>query len=123
MPPVLLVALGSAVGGAARWALSGWIDGRSGSGFPWGTLAVNALGGLLIGVGAAVIERESVRLLLIAGVLGGFTTFSAYSLQSLQLLQGGRLGLALGYALGSVVICLLACWAGWTLARMVAPTA
>ena len=123
MPPVLLVALGSAVGGAARWALSGWIDGRSGSGFPWGTLAVNVLGGLLIGVSAAILEREAMRLLLITGVLGGFTTFSAYSLQSLQLLQGGRFGLALGYALGSVVICLLACWAGWTLARMLAPAA
>jgi CrcB protein len=123
MPPVLLVALGSAVGGAARWALSGWIDGPSGSGFPWGTLAVNVLGGLLIGVGAGIIEREAMRLLLITGVLGGFTTFSAYSLQSLQLLQGGRFGLAIGYALGSVVVCLLACWAGWTLARMVAPAA
>ena len=117
MPPLLLVALGSAVGGVARWALAGWIDGRAGPGFPWGTLAVNVLGGLAIGAAAALLGRESLRLLLITGVLGGFTTFSSYSLQTMQLLQGDRYGAAAGYALGSMLACLLACWAGWALAK------
>lgn len=117
MPPILLVALGSAVGGVARWALAGWIDGRAGPGFPWGTLAVNVLGGLAIGAAAALLGRESLRLLLITGVLGGFTTFSAYSLQTLTLLQGERYGAAAAYAVGSMLACLLACWAGWALAR------
>lgn len=117
MPAVLLVALGSALGGVLRWLLGGWIDARTGGSFPWGTLAVNLLGGAAIGVAAALIERESVRLLLITGLLGGFTTFSAYSLQTLQLLQDGRVGAAIGYALLSVAACLLACWAGWAAAR------
>ena len=114
--PAILVALGSAAGGVARWALAGWLDARA-PGFPWGTLAVNVLGGALIGVAYALIERESVRLLLITGVLGGFTTFSAYSWQTLALLHEERFGAAAGYAFGSVAACLLACWAGWSLAR------
>ena len=121
MPPILLVALGSAVGGAARWALAAWIDGRTGPGFPWGTLAVNVLGGLAIGMAYALIGRESIRLLLVVGVLGGFTTFSAYSLQTFTLLQQGRHGAAAGYAIGSMLACLLACWAGWAMARQFSP--
>ena len=121
MPPILLVALGSALGGAARWALGGWIDARTGGGFPWGTLSVNLLGGLAIGLLAALDTREPVRLLLIVGVLGGFTTFSSYSLQTLQLLQQGRLVAAAGYAVGSMAACLLACWAGWALGRLFSP--
>jgi len=118
MPPVLLVALGSAAGGVARWALAGWIDARA-PGFPWGTLAVNVIGAALIGGAAAVVERDAVRLLLITGVLGGFTTFSAYSQQTLALLQEGRAGAAAAYAAGSVLACLLACWGGWALGRAV----
>jgi len=117
MPPILLVALGSAAGGVARWAVAGWVDARFGPGFPWGTLLVNVLGGAAIGVAAALIGRESVRLLLVVGVLGGFTTFSSYSLQTMQLLQQDRLGAAAGYAIGSMLACLLACWAGWAIAR------
>ena len=86
-----------------HWARASWFDARAASSIPWGTLAVNVLGGLAIGVAAALIEREGLRLLLITGILGGFTTFSAYSLQTLQ---SGRIGLALGYACGSVAICL-----------------
>ncbi len=121
MPPIFLVALGSACGGVARWAMAGWLDARTDSGFPWGTLAVNVLGGALIGLIAGLTERESLRLLLITGVLGGFTTFSAYSLQTLQLLQQGRHGAAAAYAVGSMVACLLACWGGWHLARLLSP--
>ena len=115
MPAWLLVALGSAAGGVSRWLMAGWIDARLAA--PWGTLAVNVLGGLAIGICAALLERDALRLLLITGVLGGFTTFSAYSLQTFAMLQKGALAPALGYALGSVAACLLACWGGWTLAR------
>jgi fluoride exporter len=75
----------------------------------------------VIGACAALIERDAMRLLLITGVFGGFTTFSSYSLQTLQLLQAGRPLPALAYALGSMAGCLLACWAGWTLARLLSP--
>ncbi|MBN8524679.1 MAG: CrcB family protein, partial [Planctomycetes bacterium] len=119
MHPIILVAAGSAVGGAARWAMAGWLDARLDAEVRmWGTLAVNIIGGLLIGACAALLEREALRLLLITGVLGGFTTFSAYSLQTMQLLQAGRPLAAGAYALGSVLACLLACWAGWGLARL-----
>lgn len=122
MHPIILVAAGSAVGGAARWAMAGWLDARVDAEVRmWGTLAVNIIGGLLIGACAALLEREALRLLLITGVLGGFTTFSAYSLQTMQLLQAGRPLAAGAYALGSVVACLLACWAGWGLARLLSP--
>lgn len=123
MPPVLIIALGSAAGGVARWALVGWLDARTGGGFPWGTLAVNVLGGAAIGVAAALIEREPLRLLLITGLLGGFTTFSAYSLQTMQMFQQDRFVPAAGYAVGSMIACLLACWAGWALARSLSPVA
>lgn len=120
MHALVLVAVGSAAGGAARWALSTWVDAHVDGGVRfWGTLAANVLGGLLIGACAALIERDALRLLLITGVLGGFTTFSAYSLQILQLVQAGRLLAAAAYALGSVLFCLIACWAGWSLARLV----
>jgi len=117
MPPILLVALGSAAGGVARWAVAGWLDARFGPTYSWGTLAVNLLGGLCIGLVAAMNDREAVRLLLVVGVLGGFTTFSSYSLQTLTLLQQGRLVAAASYAVGSMLLCLAACWAGWAIGR------
>lgn len=114
MHPVLLVALGSACGGVARWGLDAWIGRLAANGaFPWGIFAVNVLGCLLIGIGAAAIERDGLRLLLLTGVLGGFTTFSTFSLQTVALLQDGRVGLAAAYAGGSLAACLLGCWAGW----------
>lgn len=122
MHPILLVAAGSAVGGAARWAMASWLDARFDADVRfWGTLSVNVLGGLVIGAAAALLERDALRLLLITGVLGGFTTFSSYSLQTLQLLQAGRMLPAAAYAVGSMLGCLLACWAGWSLARLLSP--
>lgn len=122
MHPIILVAAGSALGGAARWATASWLDARVDADVRvWGTLAVNVIGGLAIGACAAALERDALRLLLITGVLGGFTTFSSFSLQTLQLLQAGRPLPAAAYALGSVVACLLACWAGWGLVRLLSP--
>lgn len=113
-----LVACGSALGGVARWALTSVIDARSDGTFPWGTLAVNVLGGFLIGMCAVMLGKDSPRWFLLAtGVLGGFTTFSAFSLQCLELVQAQRFVAAAGYMAGSVAACVLACWAGWWVGR------
>lgn len=98
------VAAGSAVGALARWAAGLWLNARW-AGFPLGTLFVNAVGGLLIGMLLAWFERspnELLRLLLITGFLGGLTTFSAFSAESLLLLQRGQFGLATGHTLAHV---------------------
>lgn len=112
----LLVMLGGALGAAARYHLGG-VVGR-GSVFPWGTLAVNMLGGLLMGVLIAREPSEPARLLLGAGVLGGFTTFSAFSLETVTLLQRGALSLALGYVAASVLGACVALCAGLAIGRM-----
>jgi CrcB protein len=111
----LLVALGSGVGGAARLYVSTLVSRGAGTSFPWGTLAVNVAGCLLVGALGALFEpsnplhvRQELRVLLIVGVLGGFTTFSAFSLETLLLVQRGAVGAAVGYVVASVVLCLAA---------------
>lgn len=100
LPPwsqVLAVAAGGLCGCLGRWAVGLWLNPRWG-GFPLGTLAVNCAGGLLIGAALAWFERspnELLRLLLVTGFLGGLTTFSSFSGESLLLLQRGQFGLAL----------------------------
>jgi CrcB protein len=90
-------------------------------GFPWGTLAVNLIGSFAIGViWVALAGRGAGHLLLVTGFLGGFTTFSAFSLDTLRLIEGGQVGTALGYVAASVGVSLLACAAGLTIARGVA---
>ncbi len=123
MKAVLLVALGSAIGGASRYGVGLWLTPLAGQRLPYATLAVNMLGAVLIGLvaGSAVSEErwvisENFRLFLMAGVLGGFTTFSAYSLQTLELLQAGYPERALFYALGTVLICLAGVAAGYWIA-------
>ncbi len=101
----LAVAVGSAVGALARWQAGVWFN-PIWAGFPLGTLFVNALGGLLIGLAFAWLDRypsEALRLLLVTGGLGGFTTFSAFSAESLALLERGRFELALAHTLAHVV--------------------
>lgn len=109
-----LVMLGGALGAAARYHLGG----AFGRGFPWGTLAVNLIGCFLIAIVAARFAGgEPWRLFLAVGVLGGFTTFSAFALETVELIGGGRIMPALGYVLASVVGGLLAFVAGHALAR------
>jgi fluoride exporter len=124
MRVILLVALGSALGGVARYWLSGLVATRVGEVFPWGTLIVNVLGcgiiGLLAGLHdvARVPLSADARAFLMIGILGGFTTFSSFSLQTLQRLQEGdwlRAGLNV---LLSVVLCLAAVALGYWLARL-----
>ncbi len=117
MKQALLVAAGGAIGSLARWGLSGLVQRWSRSTFPWGTFAVNALGSFAIGLVAAIaLERALVspngRLFLIVGVLGGFTTFSAYSFESAVLLRDGQWLAATGYAGGSALVCILAASVG-----------
>jgi CrcB protein len=120
MRTLFLVALGSALGGAARFLLAGWVGARLGESFPWGTVLVNVLGSELIGALAAQEEMLSpeARQFLMVGVLGGFTTFSSFSLQTLRLAQDGDWVRAAGNVLGSVALCLAAVAVGYRLARL-----
>ncbi len=116
----LLVALGGAIGAAARYGVYRLVGPAS---WPWPTFLVNVLGGLLMGLLTGwLLARagpEALRLFLGVGVLGGFTTFSAYSLDIIALLERGDLVGALGYALASLVVATAALAAGLWLARLV----
>lgn len=99
MPAALAVGLGAAAGALLRWQAGVWLN-PLWAGFPLGTLAVNLVGGLGMGMAQAWLGRhpdEGLRLLLVTGALGGFTTFSAFSAESLALLERGRPGLALAH--------------------------
>lgn len=116
----LLVGAGGALGSIARYWLTLTVDRATGAGFPFGTLMVNVIGALLIGLvaGFASVEgriSQEARWLLMAGLCGGFTTFSAFSLQTLELLRRGETLHATLYALGSVLVCLLATALGYSL--------
>lgn len=115
MTPLLLVALGGAAGSVLRHLLS------SAVGFPWGTLTVNVIGSFAIGILWVVLAgRFPGHVLLVTGLLGGFTTFSAFSLDTLRLIEMGQTGQAMAYVAASVGLSLLACSAGLSLARGVA---
>jgi len=118
----LLVMLGGALGSLLRYALGAWVQGFLGPGFPWSTLLVNALGSLLIG---AVVRLSlegalsgEARLFLAVGVLGGFTTFSSFSYETLALVQDGEVLLALAYALGSLLLSFILVYLGYRLGGM-----
>lgn len=120
---VLWVALGSAIGGAGRYALSGLVARQVGETFPWGTLTVNVIGSLMItfiatltGPDGRVFVSSATRQFLMLGVLGGFTTFSSFSIQTLSLAQDGEWWQAAGNIVGSVVLCLIGAWLGHVLA-------
>lgn len=118
----LLVGLGGAAGAMARFGV-GRLLGATASGWPAATFTVNVAGGLLMGLLAAALLRlpgEGWRLLLGVGLLGGFTTFSSFSLELLLLIDRGRIAMAAGYALSSVLLALLAVAAGLWLGRLFA---
>ncbi len=123
MNPVILVMSGGAIGAALRYGLSRALPVNVG-GWPWPTFAANLLGGLAMGLLAAWLVRgdnaaEPLRLFLGVGVLGGFTTFSAFSLEMAQMVQRGQGMMAAAYAAVSVVLALGAVFAGMMLARTI----
>jgi CrcB protein len=119
MKQALIVGLGGAIGSIARWMLGCAILHRlPNMKFPLGTFAVNILGCLLIGIIAGLAERRGVfssdaRLFLMTGLCGGFTTFSAFANENVFLLRRGETATALLYIGGSVIMGLLAVWAGF----------
>lgn len=121
MGNLLLVMTGGAAGAGARHLVGRWTLHAFGPGYPWGTLAVNVAGGLLMGLLVGTLARtgggEGARLLLGVGVLGGFTTFSAFSLEAAHMIERGALASALGYVAASVVGAIAALFAGLALTR------
>ena len=119
------VAIGGELGALSRYSFVliavTLVDNR----LPWATFGVNVVGSFCIGIAAVligdrVIEGEFWRLLLVVGFLGSFTTFSAFSLETLLLLQQGNYNIAMAYAAGSVTLCLGAAFAGMQLAKVFA---
>jgi CrcB protein len=113
------IALGGALGTVGRYALSGAVANAFGQTFPWGTLIVNASGSFVIGFFAALTAPDgrlfvggTTRQFVIAGLCGGYTTFSSFSLQTLNLMRDGEWLYAGGNVVGSVALCLFCAWLG-----------
>lgn len=122
-PMILAIAAGGVLGTLLRFITTSWITASWPKHFYMGTLIVNYVGCLLIGVlyGLFLIRPDvpaELRVGLIVGFLGGLTTFSSFSLDTLRLLEGGQALLAIGYATASVVGGLLATWAGLSLTKL-----
>jgi len=123
MIAAVAVAVGGAAGALGRYWMTMAVTALAGNRFPWGTLSVNVLGALLMGILYVIVDERMPdsgpwRALLITGGLGAFTTFSAFSIDALLLLQNGRVVSALAYVLTSVVVCLLAVAVGMSVMRM-----
>ncbi|MFK8016615.1 MAG: fluoride efflux transporter CrcB [Gammaproteobacteria bacterium] len=120
-PALLAVAAGGAIGAVARHSLVQLTAPTLGEGFPVGHFLVNVSGSVLIGllytVLAARVDTEVLRLFLLTGVLGAFTTYSAFALDTLSLLERGHLSTAFFYALGSVLACVGGCAVGVLVGR------
>jgi fluoride exporter len=123
MMTYLWIAIGSALGGIARFWCSGVAARTIGETFPWGTLIVNVVGSFIIGFFATltgpdgrVFVSSTARQFVMIGFCGGYTTFSSFSIQTLNLVQEGEWLRASGNIVGSVVLCLIAVWAGYVAA-------
>ncbi len=112
----LVVFLGAGIGGLARYALGGWVQALSGGQFPVGTLTINVTGSLLLGLAYGFLEGTAVapewRAFVGIGLLGGYTTFSTFSYESVHLLQDGEWGALSAYVLGSVLMSMAAAFLG-----------
>lgn len=124
MNGILYVALGGGIGAAGRYMLGNAMTHLMGTSFPWGTLIANVLGGFLMGllVGWLAFKlsgAENLRLFLGVGVLGGFTTFSSFSLESLRMIENKAYAMAAGYMSASVVLSIMAVFIGLMIARKI----
>lgn len=123
MYALLLVVLGGGIGAGVRHGVNIGAARLLGTDFPWGTFAINVVGSFLIGVVAAWFAfrndaaSQSLRLFLTTGILGGFTTFSAFSLDFALLFERGEMFAAVSYVVGSVLLSLIAIFAGLWLVR------
>ena len=122
MTRFLWVALGSALGGMARYGLTLLVTEFAGAAFPWGTLLINILGCAFIGWFAASFGVDapsplnpSIRIFVMTGICGGFTTFSSFSLETLSLAREGEGLKAAAYVTASVAICLIGVWMGYAI--------
>lgn len=125
MPSLFLVMIGGAAGAGLRWEFGRLALRQLGPGFPWGTLGVNLIGGLLMGILAGAMTGQGsvdrpLWLLVAVGLLGGFTTFSAFSFDLFAMLERGRPGAAVVYAGASVLGSLALLAFGWWAARAAA---
>lgn len=121
---IIIVALGSGIGGALRFVLSKWIQGSVATSFPVATMVVNMTGCLLIGLFYGLFDRSSflgsdMKLLLTVGLCGGFTTFSTFMNENLQLLRVGNYLYSALYAAGSLFLGLLAVFVGYQLIKQI----
>lgn len=119
----LWIFVGGGLGSLARWSCSGLVANRFGQAFPWGTLIVNVSGSFIIGLFATLTGPEgrwlapaSFRQFFMIGICGGYTTFSSFSLQTLNLASDGEWLYAAGNVIFSVISCLVAVWLGHLLA-------
>ena len=126
MMSYIWIAIGSAIGGAARYWCTGFAARLFGETFPWGTLLVNITGSLIIGFFATltgpdgrIFVSSTTRQFVMIGLCGGYTTFSSLSLQTLNLVQDSEWLQAGGNIVGSVVLCLFAVWLGHILAASI----
>ncbi len=126
MVTYLWIAVGSALGGMARYACSGLAAAWFGAAFPWGTLIINVLGSFVIGFFAALTGPDGrlmvagdVRQFVMVGLCGGYTTFSSFSLQTLNLAQNGEMGRAGLNIAATVALCLASVWLGAVLAAAI----
>lgn len=115
--------IGSFAGGAARFVIQQWVQGRMSNPFPFGTLAVNLTGCFLIGVifslGLKGFVPNDWRLFLVTGICGGYTTFSAFSMETITLFKAGEWVYGITYILASVILGLLATLAGMLLIKLI----
>lgn len=119
---IAYVALGSAIGGSVRYLIGTLMPVRADVGFPWATLFVNVTGSLLLGLIARYASVPGtmsleLRMFLTVGICGGYTTFSAFSLETTTLIQRGRYDVAIAYVVISVLLSLAAAFAGMALAQ------
>lgn len=120
----MLVFLGGGIGAALRYWMQGAVYSRTGADFPYGTMAVNILGCFLIGLLMVSLEERflavpSLRLFLTIGILGGFTTFSSFSYETLALVRDGEMLRAFANVGLSVTACLFATWVGMLIGKLI----